>query len=363
MAWRAERHHLHRRASRAKMLDVIARIGGLHAQLLSSAELTAWARIEGLDSGAVRHALWEERSLVKTWAMRGTLHLLPSSELTLWQAAFNTDPRYLKPFWLRNFGVSSHELERLVEGIAEALDNRILTREELAGEVSRITGSAELGAKIRQSWGTMLKPAAFLGRLCFAPSASQNVRFTRPDGWVRDWSRVDSVLALPEITRRYLSAYGPATREDYARWLGVGAARSKALIADLGADVTAVDVGGTNAWMLAGDVPMARKAELFRSVRLLPAFDRYVVAASLHAVHLLPSDFKKSIYRPQGWISPVLSVNGRMDGVWKYSKKSKGIEVRIEPFVKLPVWARRAAEEEAEGLAKFLGGTLELSWK
>jgi hypothetical protein len=345
------------------MLEVIARIGGLHAQLLSSAELTLWARIEGLDRGAVQHALWEDRSLVKTWAMRGTLHLLPASELTLWQAAFNTDPRYLKPFWLRYFGVSSDELERLVEGIAEALDGRLLTREELAGEVSRITGSAELGAKIRQSWGTMLKPAAFLGRLCFAPSAGQNVRFTRPDGWVRDWSPVDSVRALPEITRRYLSAYGPATREDFARWLGVAMARAKALMADLGGEVAEVDMEGTTAWMLARDVPVARRAELSRSVRLLPAFDQYVVAASLHAGHLLPGDFKKSIYRPQGWISPVLLVNGRMDGVWSHSKKTKGIEVRIEPFVKLHAWARRAAEEEAERLAEFLGGPLDLSWK
>ena len=314
------------------MLEVIARIGGLHAQLLSSAELMIWARIEGLDSGAMRHALWQERSLVKTWAMRGTLHLLPSSELTLWQAAFNTDPRYLKPFWLRYFGVSSHELERLVEGIAEALDGRILTREELAGEVSRITGSAELGAKIRQSWGTMLKPAAFLGRLCFAPSAGQNVCFTRPDRWVRNWAEADSVRALPEITRRYPAAYGPATRQDYARWLGVAQARAKTLIADLGAVAAQVDVEGTTAWMLAGDVPVARRAVLSRSVRLLPAFDQYVVAASLHAVHLLPGDFKKAIYRPQGWISPVLLVNGRMDGVWRHERKGKRIEVRVEPF-------------------------------
>jgi hypothetical protein len=98
MAWRSERHHLQRRATREKMLDVITQIGGLHAQLLSSAELTVWARVDSLSPQAVQHALWEERSLVKTWAMRGTLHLLAASELTLWQAAFNNDPRYLKPF-------------------------------------------------------------------------------------------------------------------------------------------------------------------------------------------------------------------------------------------------------------------------
>jgi hypothetical protein len=59
MAWRSERHHLHRRASHKKMMDVIARIGGLHLQLLSSAELTLWARAEGL---APRRPSWAEKS-------------------------------------------------------------------------------------------------------------------------------------------------------------------------------------------------------------------------------------------------------------------------------------------------------------
>lgn len=87
------------------------------------------------------------------------------------------------------------------------------------------------------------------------------------------------------------------------------------------------------------------------------------VAASFHAGHLVPGDFKKSIYRPQGWISPVLSVNGRMDGVWSHSKRVKGAAVRIEPFVKLPAWAWRGAEEEAERLGRVSRRPLELRWK
>ena len=61
---------------------MVSRIAGLHAQLTASAELTLWARVAGLEADAVSRALWEERALVKTWAMRGTLHLLPSSELS-----------------------------------------------------------------------------------------------------------------------------------------------------------------------------------------------------------------------------------------------------------------------------------------
>ena len=81
IAWRAARHHLVERAPAKAMLEVVADVAGLHAQVMSSAELTLSSRVDDLGPEAVRHALWEERSLVKTWAMRGTPHLLrrPSS--------------------------------------------------------------------------------------------------------------------------------------------------------------------------------------------------------------------------------------------------------------------------------------------
>ena len=82
-----------------------------------------------------------------------------------------------------------------------------------------------------------------------------------------------------------------------------------------------------------------------------------------HAEHLLPGDFRRRVYRPQGWISPVLLVNGLMKGTWRHDIKGSRVEVVIEPFVKVPVWVRRAAGHEAERLASFLGGALSLAWK
>jgi hypothetical protein len=67
MAWRAARHHLDERFPAKAMLEVAGRIAGLHAQVLSSAELTLAARVEDLEPDAVRRALWEQRSLVRTW--------------------------------------------------------------------------------------------------------------------------------------------------------------------------------------------------------------------------------------------------------------------------------------------------------
>src|SRR4029450_6051369 len=119
MAWRSARHHLDERVPAKGMLDVGEDIAGLHAQVMSSAELTLAAPVEGAGAGEarcgvvgdsaglhakvmfsaeltlaarvegvapddVRRALWEERSLVKTWAIRGTRHLLPAAELRLY---------------------------------------------------------------------------------------------------------------------------------------------------------------------------------------------------------------------------------------------------------------------------------------
>jgi hypothetical protein len=366
-AWRMHRHYLDQRAPAGSMLAVASRLCGLHAQLMSSAELTVWARVEDLDRRAVQRALWEDRTLVKSWAMRGTLHLLPADELPLWHAALGISPRYLRPaVWQKYFGITIEELDQLTEAIGTVLDGRVMTREELMREVARLTGSAAFGGKlVESSWGTILKPAAFKGRLCFGPSLGQRVRFTRPDTWLKSALRqVDPHAAPAAVTRRFLAAYGPATYHDLARWWnGGGVSTARQWLASLGDEVSEVDLEGTRAWILAAHARELRGFGPNRSVRLLPGFDQYVVAASCHAERLLPGDFRRRVFRPQGWISPVLLVNGRMEGTWRHEIKGSRVEVVIEPFVKAPVWVRRAAGHEADRLARFLGCTSSVTWK
>src|SRR4051795_746926 len=131
-AWRARRHRLHERAPAEAMLSVVDELCGVQAQVMSSAELTLWARLESLDPDAVSTALWEDRTLVKTWAMRGTLHLLPASDYAFWQAALSTQfPRFTRPSWGKAFGISEEELEQMIAGGRQALAGEPLTREAL----------------------------------------------------------------------------------------------------------------------------------------------------------------------------------------------------------------------------------------
>jgi hypothetical protein len=364
LAWRLTRQHLDRRAPRGEALDVVRQICGLHAQVMSSAELTLWTRVEDLEPDAVQKALWEERSLIKTWAMRGTLHLLPAAELPIWVGAQGVlKPRYHTQSWLRYFGLTREEAEALIAAIPKALADRMLTREELAREVGRIVGSEELGGKLRDGFGALLKPAAFRGHLLFAPSVGQNVRFARPDRWLAEWEPVEAEEAAREVTHRYLAAYGPATREEFARWFGTSSpAQAGRLIESLGEDVASVEIEGSQGWMLAEYLPEVEAAEPSGVVRLLPAFDHYVVAAPRDREAVLPMALKSRVYRPQGWLSPVLLVDGRMEGVWRLGRKGSRLIVEVEPFAEQPGWVRRRVEEEAERLARFLGGELEFIW-
>jgi Winged helix DNA-binding domain len=364
LAWRMRRHRLVERAPASEMLDVAGRICGLHAQVMSSAELTLCARVDGIAADAVQDALWRERSLVKLWAMRGTLHLLPSTEIGMWLAALGTYEHYLKPVWLRGFDITRKELERLIATIGKTLDGELLTREELAAEVARVSRSKTIAERIQGSWGAYLKPASFRGLLCFGPGEGQRVRFTAPATWVPGGvPEVDPDEALREVTRRYLGAYAPATREDLGRWWAVSPAQARRMLEGLGDEAVEVDVDGEPCWMLVEHVTEAAGARKPPNIaRLLPGFDQWAIGASRTAPAQLDPEHKARVYRPQGWISPVLLVNGRMDGVWRHERKGARLTVEIEPFGKLPAWARKQATAEAGRLVEHLGGDLELTW-
>ena len=233
-AWRLRRHGLAARAPAGTMLELASRLCGVHAQLMGSAELTLWARLEGLAPEAVAQALWKERTLVKTWAMRGTLHLMPADELGLWHAGLGTYDHYLKPAWFRAFDITEARLLELIDAVGDALAGVPLTRAELAEAVAGRTGDESLREKLGQGFGAYLKPAAFRGRLCFGPGEGQRVRFTRPDVWLgHEIERPPPDEALREIARRYLAAHGPATREDLRRWWATTPAAAGRLLRSL----------------------------------------------------------------------------------------------------------------------------------
>ncbi|MCV2458638.1 winged helix DNA-binding domain-containing protein [Streptomyces sp. ICN988] len=374
-AWRLRRHHLVAPFTAPDAGDAVEGVAsalcGVHAQVMSSAEQAVAARTRLPDAAAaVRAALWDDRRLVKTWAMRGTLHLLPAAELPSYVAALRHDGRLLTERLLEQQGIAPRDVELVLEALPEALGAETLTREELAERLGAVTGDEALGEKVRSGWGVLLKPAARRGLLCFGPQRGRNVTFCAPRHWLdghggppggttsprapgpEEAGPLEPARALGRMLERYLRAYGPAAPDDFARWWGTGTPEVRAALRELGEAVEATSVEGHRAWALREDVEeMARPAaDDAPVVRLLPGFDPYVVGVSRQLASLLPDPaLRPKVSRTAGWISPVLVVDGLIGGVWT-ARPARRTEVEVETFVPLRPGLRRRVAEEAEAL-------------
>ena len=343
LAWRMQRQQLTERAPAEDALAVVSRIAGLHAQIMGSADAALRARVDGLPDDFLPRALWRDGTLVKTWAMRGTLHLLARDELPVYVGALSRlRPRHHQPAWQRAYGVPRELADAMLAAIPEVLARKPLTRAELAAAVARKAKAPELEEKLADGFGALLKPAAFAGDLVFAEGDGQKVRFAKPDV-----TPADGEEAARRIVRTYLAAYGPAPREQFQRWFGMQSpAEAGRWLQALGDEVTEVEQG----WMLVADAEEAAAAEPAGAVRLLPAFDPYVVAAPRKADAVLAAAHRAEVHRPQGWISPVLLVDGVVRGVWR----REGDAIELTPFGRLPAGVRTAAADEAVRLGASL---------
>lgn len=344
-AFRLARQHLTDPLPAERLVDVVAAVGGVQAQVMSAAELAIWARSRGLSPGHVQESLWERRELVKTWCMRGTLHLLPARELGLWVSALGWRRQWRRPSWLRYFGVTLEEMDELIASIGAGLDGDGKTREELAALMPE-----RLRDELLRGWGTLLKPAAYEGVLAFGPNRGRNVTFVHPERWLGAVELRDHDDALSELVRRYLRAYGPATHEDFARWWGGESAAARRILRSLGDEFVPVEAEGRQAWMLAEDVDLLLSLDPPRSVHLLPNFDLYTLHYRPREAFLPPDTYDR-VFRTAGWISPVVLYDGAVAGVWERKRR----ELRVDLFVRETKRLRAGIDREARRLGEFLG--------
>lgn len=319
-SWRMRRHLLDRPAKGTGVADVVKRLCGVQAQVASSAELAIAVRQARPVAGDVAKAL-KARKLIKTWAMRGTLHLLAPQDAPAYLALMAATKAWEKPVWQRNF-VTLAQMKAIAEAAWEALDGKVLTREQLTEAVLAHSKDKTLRDQLTSGWGMVLKPLAFQGLLINGPSEGSRVTFTRPDTYLDGWKG----LPEPEDAARvaipaYLGAHGPASPETFNQWVCRGVLRKgdlKTWFADLAGRgvIVAVEVEGEPVYALASEVDAIASAKPFDDVRLLPAFDQYVLGPGTADQQLIGADRRGAISKSAGWIAAVVVHRGRVAGTW-----------------------------------------------
>ena len=357
-ARRLARHSLADRASAEKVVDVVSAVCGIHAQVMSAAELSIGIRVAGVTRRDVQAVIWDQHLLVKTFGIRGTVHLLPASELPVWLGAFRAradmDSRRYEPF-----GGDRKPVDAITGAMRDALDGQRLTLKQLGEEVVRrvglwageTTGQAWVGGW--PLWRQALGEAGIEGVLCYGPPQGNEVTFVRLDQWAGRWADVEPAAALQEVFRCYLRGYGPATTRDFSQWFSIPPTAARDVATVIRDELQEVDVEGHRCYLLANDTETADVPEQM-PVRLLPHFDCYVIGCHPRERLLTPAWRERVPPRTTPSQLPELLVDGMVAGIWERQTKSRKVDIRVEPLVELGAGQRRSLEVEAGRIGEIM---------
>jgi len=361
-SFRLHRHHLDLRAPRGRLAGVVGDVCGVQAQVTAMARIALWARLRDLTVDDVEQALVRKRTIVKTWSMRGALHLLPSNELLLYLRGLMPTRLPREQRWIQGAGLKEEETTAM---IIEALKEGPVTRAQLVSLLAK-----ELGTKTKDwfdgGWGRetlgsntswqLVRPAVMRGLVCFGPSHGQEITFTRVDEWLREpLSMPSEEKAEDALVRRHLHAFGPADAKDLWSWSGVYVRRIRVILDRLRDELVEVDMGRRRGFLLRKDLPDLEKASSEPGiVRLLPSFDPFLLGHR-DRDYLVDRAHYKQVYKDQGWLAPVVLVDGRVAGTWSYQRHPRKLAVEVKMFAAFKKETRAKAKEEAYDLARFLG--------
>jgi hypothetical protein len=366
-ARRLQRHALLTPASSGTdPAEIAAVICGAHAQVLSAAELSIALRIQAATRTTVRQALWDDHRLIKTYGPRGTVRLLAADDLLMWMAALSAIPAH-SPF-PDGVRLTPKQAEQIVDAIGHALEDAELTLDELDRAVENLAGEwagdrvmpafQDLWPRWRQAVGM----AAYRGVLCFGPNKGRRVTYTNPRRWLPGFKPASEDQAVGAVITRYLSAYGPATPQQFAQWIGAPAGWAAEQFERHDRKLTKINFDGTPAWVVDSDTEMPGESDANGSVLLLPYFDAYAVGSHPRS-RLFSGGAATRALAPSGQAGnyPVLLIDGVVAGVWHQRRSGRQIEVTVESLTRLTAGQRRALENEVEHIGEILEGTARLT--
>jgi hypothetical protein len=338
--------------------EVVRGVGGLQAQDTPASRLAVRVRGAGLDEAAVRRACNRDRSVVRTWVMRGTLHMVAAEDagwlVGLLGPVFAVGNRRRR----LQLGLDDRLCERALEVLPAVLAGGSLSRAEL------VRGLAAKGVRIDpsgQAPAHLVGLAAMRGLICRGPDlGGDEASYVLLEDWVGAGRALEGDDALAELARRYLGGHGPAAPEDLAAWSGLALGRARRAFELAAGDLREVGLDGRRLWAPAG-ATTTRPPASAPVVRLLGRFDDYLLGWRDRDLILDPA-FARRIQAGGGWIHPAVVVDGRVVGTWRARRAGDRLDITVEPFGDgLPRGSGPGLEEEAGDIGRFLGATVRLA--
>jgi hypothetical protein len=337
--------------------QVVRSVVGLQAQETRASRLAVRPRSTGLDAAAVRRACDLECSVVRTWAMRGTLHMVAAEDVG-WLVGM-LGPRFVAADRRRRLqlGLDDDLCARALPAIRELLAaDGPLPRAEL---VDRLAGEGVAIDPAGQAPAHLVAYAAMQGLVCRGPDLEgDEPSYVLLDDWVGARPALAPDAALAELARRYLDGHGPASPRDLAAWAGIPLGRARHGFRLVAGELRELDAAGEPAWVLADapDLPEAGEPCL----RLLPHFDAWLLGWRGRE-RILDPRFARRVQAGGGWIHPTVVVDGRVAGTWRLRRAGDLLTVAVAPFRRLAPELLPGLRAETADVGRFLGAEATLT--
>ncbi|MDB6017259.1 MAG: hypothetical protein JWR19_1748 [Pedosphaera sp.] len=326
---------------------VVASLGAMQAQDHPGALWSIGLRLAGATEADVQQAV-AERSIVRTWPMRGTLHIVAAADVR-WMLELLT-PRIIagSASRVKDLELNDAIFARCGKLFVKALQGgKQLTCDEMHAvlERARISTASQRGYHIL--WRLAQERV-----ICFGAHEGKQATFALLDEWVPQAKSLEREQALAELALRYFTSHGPATVPDYIGWSGLKAAEARAGLAAVSSQLVKETIEGKVYWM-SPERTVGR--EIASTIYLLPGFDEFMLGYKDRSAALDGRHAQKIIPGNNGMFMPTIVKGGRVVGTWKRAFKKNAVVVTPSFFTAARPVEMKALAVAAERYGKFLG--------
>ncbi len=332
--------------------EVVRWFGATQAQEYAWSLYAVGLRLLEATEAHIEQAITERR-VIRTWPMRGTIHLIPAEDAQWMLRLLARRTNRSAASVYRRAGLSEQDFARAGVALTEALrGGKVLPRRRLYATLEQAgiaTDGEQRGLHLLGYW-------AREGLLCQGPRAGKQPTFTLLDEWIPHARHLDDDVALATLARRYFTSHGPATLSDFAWWAGLTLAEARRGLAQAGSDLAQEVIAEETYWF--GAQTATGRAENVPSAWLLPAYDEYTVAYSDRSAILgegMPAN-------PFVILGPVILVDGLVVGAWRRTLTKDAALLTLAPFAPLAAARREAVEQAAMRYGRFVGLPAIIRW-
>lgn len=376
--FRLHSHHLATRTSGTELAE-LAGACGFQNTPPGSWETALYNRLDGCSLSDMRRFLYEEKSLLQSWSLRGAPYIFPASQSGAFLCALI--PREGEP-WIYTAGIrlaldylgmSFQELFESFQLVLPYLDEHTLRGKNtldqtLAGQMTALLSADKRGlwqqpsmykSPDKQTVGGavvsfLLRPAAFCGLIVFANRSKSTPSFTSYRNWTGSAMRPEPDAAQT-LVRKYLHCYGPSRADSFADWLGCSGRQGRRMWALISEEIEPVSVVGKQSYILSADKDdILSSPAPQRELLLLGPHDPYLDQRDRETLQPDPA-LQKRIWK---WnVNPGAVVyRGEIIGIWTSKQQSRGVEIQFTLWKELR--QRDRLNRLAEEYASFRGQEL-----